>query len=46
MTNNFADIDIKTQQPLKGVDLSAPGELVLAEIEASLIAQDSTEISQ
>lgn len=45
MTNNFTEVDIQTQQGLEEVDFSAPGKLVLAEIERSLAARDTAEIS-
>ncbi|MEW6492362.1 MAG: tetratricopeptide repeat protein [Cyanobacteriota bacterium] len=45
MISDFAEMDVKTQQSPEGVDLTAPGELLLAEIETSLATQDATEIS-
>lgn len=45
MTSDFTQIDVKTQQVLEGVDLTAPGELVLASLDVELTAPTLTEIS-
>jgi hypothetical protein len=29
MTSNFAEVDFKTQQGMKGIDYTVPGKLVL-----------------
>ncbi len=44
MTNNFTEVDILIQQSLEEVEFTAPGKLVLAEIERSLAARDIAEI--
>ncbi|NER07969.1 MAG: hypothetical protein F6K17_38175, partial [Okeania sp. SIO3C4] len=45
MTNHFPDFQLKTEQHLEGVDLSSPGELVIAKVKSQLKVQISTEIN-
>ena len=45
MTSDFADVDVKTQRGIEGVDFTAPGELVLANLNIDWSIVESSEIS-
>ncbi|MBD2485541.1 tetratricopeptide repeat protein [Planktothrix sp. FACHB-1365] len=42
---DFPDFDVKIELQLEGVDLTAPGELVIAKVENKLAVKTSTEIN-
>jgi tetratricopeptide (TPR) repeat protein len=45
MTSNFAEVDIKTQQSVEGVDFSTSGQLVVANLDIDSVLVELTEIS-
>jgi tetratricopeptide (TPR) repeat protein len=45
MTSHFAEIDFKTQQGVEELDFTAPGQLVLANLNIDSALAESTEIS-
>lgn len=45
MTSNFAEVDVKTQRSVEGVDFTAPGQLVVANLDIDSVLVESTEIS-
>jgi tetratricopeptide (TPR) repeat protein len=45
MTSHFAEVDIKSQQGIEGVDFTAPGKLALANLNMDSVLAESTEIS-